>query len=143
MLSTCVIYHRIQYQCVIIFNNNNKHCDSLTSLIVRCSSCVIETIALSLIRFRVYVHEKLRKRRLIGECIFYLSSLEHDAKPTTHWLTLEPRTAIAVSLLDLYKAQDFRISGLLVSGLEFGIRLKQRVGLIIGNIIYEIFLITS
>lgn len=66
----------------------------------------------SSVRLRVYGHEKLRSRRLIGECLLDLGSLDLDAKvapAATLWLTLEPRTNTAVShVMPLIVSEDVK-----------------------------------
>lgn len=48
------------------------------------------------VRFRLNGCERMRREHLIGECIVPFSSVRMDQQ-TTMWLTLEPRSNIAVS----------------------------------------------
>lgn len=46
------------------------------------------------IRFRLYGCERMRRERMIGECVVSFASLSVDS-PTTHALTLEPRSNLS------------------------------------------------
>ena len=54
------------------------------------------------VRFRLYGCERMRRERMIGECIVGFASLNLDT-PTAHLLTLEPRSNLTVT------AQHIRI----------------------------------
>ena len=47
------------------------------------------------VRFRLYGCERMRRERMIGECIVGFASLNLDT-PTAHLLTLEPRSNLTV-----------------------------------------------
>ena len=48
------------------------------------------------VRFRLYGCERMRRERMIGECVVGFASLNLDT-PTTHLLNLEPRSNLSVS----------------------------------------------
>ena len=49
------------------------------------------------VRFRLYGCERMRRERMIGESIVGFASINLDT-PTTHMLTLEPRSNLSVSI---------------------------------------------
>jgi len=49
------------------------------------------------VRFRLYGCERMRRERMIGEVIIGFASLNTEL-PTTHMLTLEPRSNLSVSV---------------------------------------------
>ena len=49
------------------------------------------------VRFRLYGCERMRRERMIGEVIVGFASLNLEL-PTTHMLTLEPRSNLSVSI---------------------------------------------
>lgn len=50
------------------------------------------------VRFRLYGCERMRRERLIGECIVSFASLNLELE-TNMWLNLEPRASLAVSTI--------------------------------------------
>ena len=48
------------------------------------------------VRFRLYGCERMRRERMIGECVVGFASLNLDTA-TTHLLNLEPRSNLSVS----------------------------------------------
>ncbi|CAH1792280.1 unnamed protein product, partial [Owenia fusiformis] len=52
------------------------------------------------IRFRLYGTERMRKENMIGESVVGFASLNLDEE-TSHWLTLEPRSNLVDSKLDV------------------------------------------
>ena len=49
------------------------------------------------LRFRLYGTERMRRERMIGESIIGFASLSLD-QPSTHWVILEPRSNLSVSI---------------------------------------------
>ena len=49
------------------------------------------------VRFRLYGCERMRRERMIGECVVGFASLNLDIS-TTHLLSLEPRSILSVSI---------------------------------------------
>ena len=49
------------------------------------------------IRVRLYGTERMRRERMIGEAVVGFASVNQDTE-TTHWLTLEPRSNLSVSI---------------------------------------------
>lgn len=49
------------------------------------------------LRFRLYGLERMRRERMIGESIIGFASLNLEQE-TTHWIVLEPRSNLSVSL---------------------------------------------
>ena len=50
------------------------------------------------LRFRLYGTERMRRERMIGESIIGFASLSLD-EPSTHWVILEPRSNLSVSVV--------------------------------------------
>lgn len=50
------------------------------------------------VRFRLYGCERMRRERMIGECIVSFATLNLELE-TTMWLTMEPKANTAVSNL--------------------------------------------
>jgi len=54
------------------------------------------------VRLRLYGCERMRRERMIGECIVSFSSLPAAMDyPLEQWLTLEPRSSLSVCHLHL------------------------------------------
>lgn len=49
------------------------------------------------VRFRLYGCERMRRERLIGECVVSFTSINLELE-TTMWVTLEPRVNLTVSI---------------------------------------------
>lgn len=49
------------------------------------------------VRFRLYGCERMRRERMIGECVVSFAALNLELE-TTMWLALEPRANIAVCI---------------------------------------------
>ena len=49
------------------------------------------------LRMRLYGCERLRRERLIGECVMSFASFHAVDGPCMQWLTLEPRCHLSVS----------------------------------------------
>ncbi len=58
--------------------------------------CISDDVANMGLRFRLYGCERMRRERMLGECVIGFSSLSLDAE-TKHVLTLEPRSNLSVS----------------------------------------------
>jgi hypothetical protein len=50
------------------------------------------------VRFRLYGCERMRRERMIGECVVSFTSINLELE-TTMWVALEPRANLAVSIL--------------------------------------------
>ena len=50
------------------------------------------------VRFRLYGCERMRRERMIGECVVSFTSINLELE-TTMWVALEPRANLAVSTL--------------------------------------------
>ena len=59
------------------------------------------------LRFRLYGTERMRRERMIGESIIGFASLSLD-EPSTHWVILEPRSNLSVSVMLRKLTQAFR-----------------------------------
>lgn len=62
--------------------------------------CFTEDVSSLGVRFRLYGCERMRRERLLGECILEFGSL-HLELETTIWLNFEPRYHLSVSDFNL------------------------------------------
>jgi synaptotagmin-14/16 len=49
------------------------------------------------VRFRLYGCERMRRERMIGECVVSFTSINLELE-TTMWVALEPRANLTVSI---------------------------------------------
>jgi len=62
----------------------------------------VEELSSMGVRLRLYGCERMRRERMIGECIVSFSSLPAAMDyPLEQWLTLEPRSSLSVCYLHL------------------------------------------
>jgi len=59
------------------------------------SGCYTEEASNMGVRFRLYGCERMRRERMIGECVVGFASFSLDSDVTL-WLTLEPRSNLSV-----------------------------------------------
>lgn len=83
------------------------------TIMIWCLICVIFLVATEDVnnfgvRFRLYGCERMRRERMIGETVMGFASLRHDTA-TTHWLTLEPRSNLSVSVHLAFMLRTFEV----------------------------------
>jgi len=63
-----------------------------------CYVCAVSEDVNSMgVRFRLYGCERMRRERMIGECVVSFTSINLELE-TTMWVALEPRANLAVSI---------------------------------------------
>ena len=62
-----------------------------------CVCAVAEDVNSMGVRFRLYGCERMRRERMIGECVVSFTSINLELE-TTMWVALEPRANLAVSI---------------------------------------------
>lgn len=61
--------------------------------------CIADDVGSMGLRLRLYGCERMRRERLIGECVVGFAMLVGATEaPVEHWLTLEPRSNLSVCL---------------------------------------------
>lgn len=61
--------------------------------------CFSEDVNSMGVRFRLYGCERMRRERMIGECVVSFAALNLELE-NAMWLALEPRANIAVSIIN-------------------------------------------